>query len=194
MKDFTEFEEFYRIHGRCMNDIQPRKNPLNEAELRTRYKQYCKSEQLRLDRVATGFKKASNKRYSTTKEDIIDDRWERVREIVLKRDSYECCLMNLVNYYDDYLLMVKNGGSYIKIIDVAHVLSRSTYPKLKYEPDNLVCLNRYSHSLMDTSCDPITGEPITFVETMSLWVDILGKSQYNRLLQLLKTNNLGNPF
>ena len=193
INSFDEFKEYYLKHGRCINDIQPRKNALNDVQLKTRYKRFQQSEKLRLDRATTALRKAMGKQKGKTFSDVVDVRWEGVRQLVLNRDDYECRLMNIIDY-DDYITLKTKGGLYTKTLDIAHVLSRGTYPQLKYEPDNLVALNRYSHSMIDGSRHPVSGEPISHERTLELWVDIMGEDQYNRLVQLLENLNLGNPF
>ena len=75
-----------------------------------------------------------------------------------------------------------NAGYFAKIIDHAHVIRRSRAPKLKYDASNIVCLNRFSHSMLDNYRHPITGAQISEKEYEGWWKQIVGDSEYNRLI------------
>ena len=66
-------------------------------------------------------------------------------------------------------------------LDVAHVIPRTSSKALYYEPDNLVLLNRVSHSLLDTYHDPITGVAIVPQQVEDYWKYIIGVEKYEEL-------------
>lgn len=190
MFSYEEFQAFYEKNGRCVNDIQPRNNSLNSTQLKTRYKRYVESENKKAERAFEQYRKAIQK---SQKVDVRDLKWEHLRYDILNRDRNECRYMQILSY-DEYMELKIKGGSFTKQIDIAHVLSRGAYPQLKYEPENLVALNRYSHSMLDQNKHPIYGTPITYDRKMEIWVDILGREQYYMLTQVLESLEIPNPF
>lgn len=170
MLTFKEFQEFYCKYKRCPNDAGRRRSqPMNERQLRTRYEQYKKSIQY--------------------KEIVFDQQWEEIRNFVLQRDRYSCQFYSvLIPELQDELH--KKAGYFFEIIDPAHVLSRSAYPKLKYDSDNIVALNRYSHTMLDSHRHPITSEPLTVEEVSYWWIQILGREKYTFLMQKSRKNSI----
>ena len=81
------------------------------------------------------------------------------------------------------LVLKKNAGPLITPLDPAHYIAVSENPNIMYMPENIVMLNRYSHTNLDSCRNPITGEPITKAEALRWWDRILrgNKVQYNYL-------------
>lgn len=52
---------------------------------------------------------------------------------------------------------------------------------MKYERKNVVSLNRWSHSNLDTMRDPIVGDPISKEEVEGWWRVIIGDDLYDEL-------------
>lgn len=113
--------------------------------------------------------------------DTNDNRWKEVREEVFKRDKGDRILkvLSLQEFYQ----LKRNAGSYLRILDPAHYLEVSKRPDLCYEVNNIVTLNRYSHSNLDSFHHPITGEHISKEEVQKWWDRILrgNKAQYEFL-------------
>lgn len=140
---FEEFIEHYKRWGKCVNDISPSKKPLSDDKLFIRYEKYLIQENKKLQ-----------------KELKVDEEWIRVSSFVRDRDRGECQLLRNV----DFILGVgaaqvirNNSNGMCNIIDVAHIFGRGAYPHLKYDPENCVCLNRYSHTFIDLYKDPFEG-------------------------------------
>lgn len=157
MMDFDEFKAFYKERGYCPNDVARRKNPLNDKQLRSRYSAYVRAEE----------KKEA--RQMTQSEEDVD--WGRVRDKVFKRDQ-TCRLFEVLDE-EERALIVDSVDP--QNIDPAHILPRSTYPHLKYDPENVVALNRVFHSRLDNYQNPITGSPMTKHEHAGWWYRIVGK-------------------
>lgn len=103
-----------------------------------------------------------------------DAQWMGVQERVWKRDNAKCRLISLLSA-DDYRTLVQNSGGLHKVLDCAHIKSRGSHPELKYEVDNVVLLNRFSHSMLDSGRHPLTGKACTPEERDYWWMRIITK-------------------
>ena len=92
----------------------------------------------------------------------------------------ECQLSKRLSHEDREKLR-NFAGHLLYTIDVAHVIPRSESPTLKHDNKNLVFLNRYSHSMIDSFHDPITGENISKQQKEEWWRRIVGKERYDSL-------------
>lgn len=112
-----------------------------------------------------------------------DQKWKDVKEKVFKRDNYEDRILKVITY-KEYLLLKKNAGSFLNILDPAHYKAVSELPEAVYEECNIVSLNRFSHSNLDSFKDPIDGHNISKQEVEDWWVRILkgDKKQYQELV------------
>lgn len=163
-----QFYKYYQEKGRLPGDVGKRKNPLNDKQLHRKWVQYQQRELNRQEK-----KKQNDK----------DERWENIRNDIGK----ECLLIKRLREYgmeEELEELDRNGSFLIKTVDGAHFLSRSKYPSLIYYPDNVIPLNRYSHSMLDTYRDPISGEQISKEEHDSWWEFLLGEEKYNRVLYI----------
>lgn len=114
-----------------------------------------------------------------------DKEWQALKKDVFKRDRGVCRLCRILTAQEMTLLQW-NAGSRIKIIDPAHVLGVGPHPEVKYELQNVVSLNRYSHDMLDTFKDPITGKRIDKETHTMWWKRIIGGIEYQDLLNLSK--------
>lgn len=176
-----EFKEYYSKYGRLPNDISVRKGKMNELQLETRYKKYIQQTNNRQRES----KKIVNREYTS----FIDDKWEELKS---KLDLTECQLIKRLKEekQDEAIKELKKNAKWLlKTIDPAHIFSRSGYPYLKYELENVVPLNRFSHSCLDTMRDPITGKNITKEEHKLFWMFIAGIDVYKRLEQRIREHD-----
>jgi len=121
---------------------------------------------------------------------MIDDKWKKISQFVKKRDSYNCSLLIKLSKKEQKELK-KNAGRFIRELDSAHIFRKSRYPHIKYNPEFIIILNRYSHSMLDSNKDPITGKSISKEEVKEWWIFIVGEKKYNKLYNMLekrKTN------
>ena len=158
-----EYVRFYQSHGRCVDDISKRNGKLNEKQLESKYEKYV-----------TKIEKKQNKFI------VKDEKWIEIKNNLPK----ECELIKALQKANklDYIRSLRHNGSFLlNTLDGAHYKSRQEAPFMKYDPDNVVSLNRYSHSMLDFMKNPIDGTPITKEEQENWWKFILGQERYDRL-------------
>ncbi len=102
--------------------------------------------------------------------------WNSVRNSVRKRDKSCRLCQIIINEYLDTLK--KNAEKLFYILDCAHVFGRGSNAHLKFEIQNIVLLNRYSHSMLDQQKHPINGHHISKVEHRNWWKAIVGETLY----------------
>lgn len=176
---WEEFISFYQKYGKMPHQIHKPNNPLNEQQLRNGYQKYCTSIGKTNERNERNVEKMREKIYQ------IDEKWIQIREQVFRRDGYKCVLLKNLTQLE-YSILQMNAGKMIKIIDPAHILSRSTHSKLYYNVDNIVTLNRYSHSMLDSFHHPLYGNSISKEEQQEWWIKIIGKNRYDMLVKKSK--------
>lgn len=166
MLSFEEYKEYYNEHKKCIDDYfsTPYKKELNEKQIESHYKKYLKRNIKKGEKL--------NKK---------DEIWESVKNEV---NLSKCLLVERLEKdkkVDELKTLKENAKQLINTIDPAHVFSRGAYPELKYDIDNIVPLNRFSHSMLDQMRDPITSRQITKEEHDNIWKYIIGEEKYNML-------------
>ena len=78
-------------------------------------------------------------------------------------------------------LKIQESGMPTTQIDIAHIIPRSVSQNAKDDRRNLMFLNRYSHSNLDSYKHPITGEKITRQERVEWIRKINGKEKLEGL-------------
>lgn len=146
LKDLEEFKELC-LQGICLRGtiISKRCNLIAKQE--RCYKKW-------LDKIEKDFNKAIEK---------TDERWEKVKESVFKRDNNTCQIWKIMtkeerlyvlnNFIEDY--------RHLKDLDPAHIEPVGSNIKRKYDIDNIVTVRRYFHSLLDSLKCPVTKQNIT---------------------------------
>ena len=104
--------------------------------------------------------------------DSNDTEWKKVKDIVSKRDNNTCRLLKVLSY-KEALILKKNAGPFLNKLDHAHFIPVSQNSDIMYDENNICLLNRYSHSNLDSSRNPITGEYITSDQVRLWWIRIL---------------------
>ncbi len=104
-----------------------------------------------------------------------DEQAVSFREAVLKRDGNRCQLCKSLNTEEMRTLM-SNAGILWKVLDVAHIKSRGSSPDKKWDLNNVVLLNRYSHSMLDQGKHPLRGTSISPAEKAEWWKRIIDAS------------------
>ena len=114
--------------------------------------------------------------------DSNDLEWQKVKSDVSKRDNNMCRLIKVLTY-KEALILKKNAGPFINKLDHAHFIPVSQDSSIMYDKNNICLLNRYSHSNLDSSRNPITGEYIDSNQVTEWWIRILkgNVNQYNYL-------------
>lgn len=171
-----DFYKMYKTTGKLPGDIGVRKNPLNDRQLKRKWIQY---QQRELNQA----EKKKQKQYQK------DEQWEQIKQGIGK----SCQLVErlyALGLNDALRELSDNAGWLLKTVDGAHYKSRSRYPFLIYYPENVVPLNRFSHSMLDQCRDPISGDLITQEEQESWWELILGGERYKRVNYIVSRNDV----
>jgi len=164
---FEEFTEFYNTKGYCPGDVgrRQRLRPLNQKELQRRFDTLEKS------------KGRSQEKFEAKKE-LVDEDLD-TREACRVRDGLRCRLVAKIlsnagggGGLLHQALKAKAGPLYVQL-DVAHVFGKGSHPWMRHDLDNVVLLNRYSHSMLDQGKHPIYGKPIPPDEREHWWTWIL---------------------
>lgn len=175
---WEEFVEFYERNGKLPNQARKPKNPLNEKQLQTKYEKYLRSMDKERERSRRLMEKAKKA------EGWFDNKdWEAARKLVYARDGGACRLMEVLNDSELRDLKLRAGRFFLSKIDPAHIFGRGAYPHLYSDPDNVVLLNRYSHSMLDSGKHPIYGDPISVEEKENWWRRIVGNKHYDALVE-----------
>ena len=172
-------EAFYQMYyktGKLPGDFGVRKNKLTEKQLQRKWIQYQNRELNRAE------KKKSQKNQK-------DERWEEIKAGLGKNCQLISVLYDL-GMNDLLGELNNNAGWLLKTVDGAHYKSRSRYPFLIYYPDNVVPLNRYSHTMLDQYRDPISGTPISKEEHEGWWELILGEEKYERINYIVSKQSI----
>lgn len=188
MLTYDEYSAFYRDKGRFPDGSHVPKKPCNGRQLRSKYDRYLKSLEKaslrRLDAIERG------KEGSIEKKGLIDERWERCKEIVDMRDFHSCRLYNCLSDEEKYSIRGLLKGR-MKTIDRAHVFRRSGYRHMRYMTENIYCLYRLFHSRLDSYKDPLTGNPIDDMMVRDWWIRIIGMERYEWLEDVAKRGGSG---
>jgi len=112
--------------------------------------------------------------------DSNDKKWQEVKKDVVLRDMNMCRLLAVLDL-KEYAIYNKFAGRRFTKLDPAHVFAVSSYPHLCYELDNIVLLNRYSHTMLDSCKNPLDGTNISKAERDNWWKRIIGLELYEKL-------------
>lgn len=159
---YDEFKFFYFQRGYCLGDSFKSKRSLNERQLLSKYNKFVEKEEKKKEKLK------EQRRQFTQSSSIHKNNPQEFRQ---------CALMRLLSGYDLKLLLA-NAGSKAFIVDSAHIFGKGASPHLKENPNDIIYLNRFSHECLDSSKDPITGEPITHEEEMLWWERIVGPEAF----------------
>jgi hypothetical protein len=91
--------------------------------------------------------------------------WEQTKKAVDKKYGHQCIFERCISITESHQL--KHDSP--RTVDRCHIFSRSSYPKLIYNHNNIVPLARYIHHRMDSFCDPLYGEPCEINVTFYWW-------------------------
>ena len=108
-----------------------------------------------------------------------DPQWQALKLRVLKRDV-GCRLCRILSPQKAMTLM-KEAGNLVNVLDPAHVFGAGPFPFMMYDDDNVVMLNRFSHDMLDTCHDPVTGKLIDKETRDKWWSLIVGEDLFKKL-------------
>lgn len=110
----------------------------------------------------------------------MDTKWQKLKEEITIRDKCQCRFFSIMTEEEKKLIRPHLWGDFKKI-DGAHVLSRSSTPKLKYENRNVISMYRYLHYCQDNCINPFNGESISSEERDKTWIRIIGQEEWDWL-------------
>lgn len=97
-----------------------------------------------------------------------DLEWAECRKRVDKKWGKRCIFEQCISITESKQIILGNPTR----IDRCHILSRSQYPELKYNENNIVPLQRFIHKRMDEYRDPISNEYIDLNKHYYWWYRI----------------------
>ena len=189
---FEDFYAYYEKWGKCLNQLAKPKKPLNDAQILSKYNAYVRSLETKQNNIKKKLERSKVKEPKALKGTKADEKWVNTCEIVDRRDKRECRLIKTLKAsgrLHDLDLLYKNAGNFLKRIDHAHILPKSRYAYLYYNVENIILLNRYSHSLLDQYCDPITGKKITTEEHKLWWEFLVSSELLEKLEEIVQERN-----
>lgn len=178
---YEEFVLYFQRKNKFPDNSYVSPKGYNESQLKSKYKKYIKAISKSIARV----QKENTKQLSKKKERLqkIDEKWERVKEVVDKRDKKQCRLFSILSDEEKKLVINDIRGKF-KTVDRAHVFPKSTYKHMKYNSENVVSLFRLFHLRLDACKNPLTDESITNEERCEWWKRIVGEEKYLYLCSL----------
>lgn len=182
-KSYEAFEQDYKKY-RYVDKVSSRYYPqhsLNEKELKSYYEQYVKKWH------ATSIKIKKTVKSTTSAKIQKDQKKEKSKdmllyETVIRRDK-TCRLLAILTPLEREIWK-RHQNRLGHILDGAHVFGKGAYPWMRYEAKNIVLLNRFSHSCLDTGKSPIDGHQISFEEKEAWWQRIVGVEEWYFLERL----------
>lgn len=176
---YKEFLEYYQKYGKTPNQMSASKNSLNERQVKSLYRKYLKQIKKREEKIKNKWEENKNKEIDL--EDLKDEKWEEVKRKVFKRDGYKCQLQKILTIKELMDFKLSAPSDLQMLLDPCHIFGKGSFPHLKYDEDNIVVMNRYSHSCIDQHRSPINGTSITKEEREEWWIKIVGEIRYFKL-------------
>jgi hypothetical protein len=164
-KSYSEFKEYYEEDG-FIDKVSTRYYPLkalNPKQIQRYYLQYVRK-----------CDKAYGK--NDVKEQSEDS---KLSAFVRERD--EGCRLLKVLTAEEYAEWKKNNNGLGGILDAAHVFGKGAFPWMRYNKNNVVTLNRFSHVCLDMGKSPVNGQMASVNEIQQWWRRIIGDDVYNQL-------------
>jgi hypothetical protein len=186
MLSYEDFITYYGKYGR-FPDAQY-SNPdkiLNERQLKTKYEKYIKRQSVALLKLKNKFDVPETFEEDTEQPSTYIQKVFQAEKEALERDPDRQEFW--INLTDDEINAIHNKIGMFKdkegnvLYDPCHVISRTQNKILAYDPDNIIYMPRYCHSLIDIYKNFFTLKSITKEEREDLWKHILGEERYNRL-------------
>ena len=165
MLSFEEFKNFFEKKGRFPNSAYVSKKGYNEAQFKTKYKTYLKSE---------------NKKQEKFNKDQTDDKWEITKNIVDRRDRRKCQFYRILTISERKAIESELIGV-AKKVDRAHIFGKGSNPHMKYNSSNVITIYHIFHQRLDTYRHPLYDTPIDSEERDEIWSRIIGVYNFEQL-------------
>jgi hypothetical protein len=117
-------------------------------------------------------------------------RWKSTKRDVERRDKGIDRLLCIATPQEVFLLRKNAPMPLLKTLDPCHIFPKGAHPDIKYIPENIITLNRYSHNNLDNMKCPITGTSIDYETRQAWWKRLAGKNQWDSLIQILESTSL----
>jgi hypothetical protein len=161
-KSFQEFVDDYEEHGAIdkVGVIYYPVKRLNPKQLQRYYLQYARKWEKAHRGGVLGIPDA-------------DSEDSRLSAVVRERDG-GCRLLRVLSaaeaaeWWENH-----NGLGYI--LDAAHVFGKGAFPWMRFDERNVVTLNRFSHSCLDSGKSPLNGSAIPNEQRLVWWRRIVGE-------------------
>jgi len=114
----------------------------------------------------------------------IDENWQECKRIVDIRDPDNTEFLEKLSEYEKKVLTNKTFNC-IDIYDYCHIFGKGCYPKLKYEPDNIIKMPRLVHGSIDKSKCWITDEFLNKEQVEKFWIRFIGQERFNKLKNMI---------
>lgn len=98
-----------------------------------------------------------------------DEKWQAVKKVVKKRDKNICQICKCLTRVEAEKSNKDALPITLNVIDPAHIYPVSLYPEIMYEANNIMCLCRHHHSLIDNYKDPVDGNSIDENQVFYWW-------------------------
>jgi hypothetical protein len=115
--------------------------------------------------------------------DSNDPQWAEAKRKVRERDKGQDRILSILTYKEFLILKENAPSNALQTLDPAHVFSVGAHSTEVYNVDNIVTLNRFSHTSLDDMKSPISGEGITR-EERDLWWERIAGSQWSKIQHL----------
>jgi hypothetical protein len=169
IKSFEVFKKDYEKKGiidKASSFCRPQKK-LNDKQIERYYLRYLK-------KILNAAVKEANK------EPILQSEDSRLSAFIRERDHCQCRLISILTK-EELCEWRCNNNNIGGILDAAHVFGKNAFPWMRYDPRNIVTLNRYSHNCLDRGKSPINGKMISKEKHIEWWRRIVGKDEWDYL-------------
>jgi hypothetical protein len=161
-KSFSELKEDYEENG-FIDKVSTRYYPLKQLhpkQIQRYYLQYIKK---------------WDKAYGGGILDIAKEQSEDSKLSAFVRERDGGCRLLQVLSKEEIAEWEENQNGLGHILDAAHVFGKGAFPWMRFDKKNIVTLNRFSHTCLDTGASPLNGKTITDSQRKSWWQRIVGK-------------------
>lgn len=179
MQSYDEYIEFYNSQGKTIDQIQKSK-PMNEAQLKTKYKKYVTKENRKAEKAIV--KAIEKKDKQAIQELNIDEAWEACKAEAFELDPDATLFYSALNFNELKIVMMAMVGQF-KTLDPCHIIGRGRCPKMKYMVENILIAPRIFHHYIDLFRNPFTEkhETITEEQRNAIWCRIIGDERWEYL-------------
>jgi len=161
-KSFDEFKKDYDKNG-FIDKVSSRYYPLKVKKLNLK----------QINRYYLQYVKKWDKVYG---DNILKDQEQsedaKLSIFVRERDG-GCRLLKILSE-EEINEWQRNQNGIGSTLDAAHVFGKNAFPWMRFDEKNVITLNRFSHSHLDTGHSPLNGKVISNAQRIEWWQRIVG--------------------